>query len=122
MQPKERFQPIALGAGTRYASCQSRRRLNRSLLSRRCAARRWLRHDEAFPLSDPASQAAIRRLLRASLQRAALQPQQLPDPAGRPVKQPVQHRLVERLALGRALHLNDKAVPIHRDVHVHVGA
>ena len=45
---------------------------------------------------------------RGSLpQRLALQPQQLPDPAGRPVEQPVQHRLVERLAIDRALHLDE---------------
>jgi hypothetical protein len=30
--------------------------------------------------------------------------------------------LVERLALGRALHLNETAVPVHHDVHAHVGA
>jgi hypothetical protein len=44
---------------------------------------------------------------RPSPQRAALQPQQLPDPTGRQVEQPVQHRPVERLALGGALHLDE---------------
>jgi hypothetical protein len=39
-----------------------------------------------------------------------LQPQQIPDPAGRQIEKPVQHRPVERLALRDALHLDETIV------------
>jgi hypothetical protein len=73
-------------------------------------------------MSAPASQVPIWLPLQPLTLVRGLQPQELPNPAGRPVEHSVEHRPVERMAFGRALHLNEMAVAVHRDVHVHVGA
>ena len=55
-------------------------------------------------------------------QRVRLASQQLADAPGRQVEQPVEHRPVERLALGVALDFDDAADAVHYQVHVHLGA
>ena len=56
------------------------------------------------PILHPESQPSNRSTLTPA---CGLASQQLPDPAGRQIEQPVQHRPVERLAIGGALHLDE---------------